>query len=267
MKIKGVLFLLLVLITLQFASAVTTPIIVQTFSNHDIMVSVLRPGYVYNLIESFHGVSDTDGKFSATLNTNNSDKIDIKVWVKKDNQAIATQKFKGYDVGSPINLEVYPEGYKKPEPVINTSIEENSTSNETVVNNTNETVNDTQAQGSLLTGAAIKEGKSSGKTLYYIIGAIVLLGIIGFTSAVMLRRREYSPKEIKVRKLSEIQKERQEMKGKSAEEYKRAYEAAQKKVEESQKEINKLKNQEKIKQIEDRIAKERDEVNRLRRGY
>lgn len=278
MKNKGVLGIFLLLILIQFTSAVTTSIKVETFSNHDIMVSALRTGQVYNLIESFHGKSDVSGIFLATLTTDSIDEIDIKVWVKKNNTVIVTKRYDRYPTSSAINLEVYPDDYIKPTPTVNTSNETDivATTNGTVpvnntvvVENTTETVTEASDSGSKLTGATVKEGESSGKTLYYIIGAIVLLGIIGFTSAVVLRRRDFlsNPKEVRVRKFSEIQRERQEMKGKSAEEYKRAYEAAQKKVEESQKEINRLKNQEKIKQIEDRISKERDEVNRLRRGY
>lgn len=272
MKNKGVLGIFLLLILIQFTSAVTTSIKVETFSNHDIMVSALRTGQVYNLIESFHGKSDVSGIFLATLTTDSIDEIDIKVWVKKDNQAIVTRRFDGYNLSSPITLEVYPESYVKPEPVANTSLNvtSNTTTNETQLNKTEEiTINDTSDSGSKLTGAAVKEGESSGKTLYYIIGAIVLLGIIGFTSAVVLRRRDFpsNPKEVRVRKLSEIQRERQEMKGKSAEEYKRVAEKAEKKVEEMQHEVNKLKNQDKIKQIEDRIRQQQEEVRRLRKGY
>jgi len=270
MERKEVLVLLLLFIAFPFISAVSVPINVETFPNHEIMISGLYPGSVYSLIQSFHGKSDASGKFSVILNTS-IDKIDVKVWVKKDNTAIVTKRFDGYPTGADINLEVYPENYQKPAPVANVSNETAlaAPTNESIIENTSETVTETSESGSKLTGAAVKEGESSGKMLYYIIGAIVLLGIIGFTSAVIIRRRDFpsNPKEVRVRKLSEIQRERQEMKGKSAEEYKRAYEAAQKKVEESQKEINKLKNQEKIKQIEDRISKERDEVNRLRRGY
>jgi TolA-binding protein len=45
------------------------------------------------------------------------------------------------------------------------------------------------------------------------------------------------------------------------------YEGGEKKVEEMQHEVNKLKNQEKVKQIEDRIRQQQEEVRRLRRGY
>jgi len=103
MKKKEVLFLFLILFSMQFLTAAATTINVETFSNHDVMISALKPGYVYNLIESFKGVSNTFGKFSATLNAENIDKVDLKVWVKKNNELIVMKRFEGYNTGETIN--------------------------------------------------------------------------------------------------------------------------------------------------------------------
>ncbi|HLC77535.1 MAG TPA: hypothetical protein VJH92_00230 [Candidatus Nanoarchaeia archaeon] len=277
MKFKEISIITFLLVFLmQFTSAIATPVSVQTFPNYDVMVSALRPGYVYNLIgDSFQGVSNANGTFSITLSTNDSDDIDVKVWVKKDNVPIVIKRFEGYNVGVPINLEVYPDNYVKPTPVVNVS--ENTTKTDSVpVNETNDKTPDStntsntsaENSGSKLTGAAVDDGKSSSNTLYYLLGGAVLLALAGFVASTLLKRREgIVPKEVRVRKLSDIRKENSELSAKSAEEYKRAYEATEKKLEESQREITKLRNQEKIKQVEDRILREKEELRKLRKGY
>ena len=66
-------------------------------------------------------------------------------------------------------------------------------------------------------------------------------------------------KDVKIRKLSDIHEEHPEN-------YKRAVGQAERKMQDMQREINRLKNQDKVKQIESRIRQEQDEIRKLRRG-
>lgn len=262
------LVLFFLLVTINFVSAISTSITVTTLPNHDIMVGILKPDEIYYLLDSFHGKTNVNGEFSLTY-ISSLDVIDIGVWVKKDNQVIATERFNDHYTGSPISLEVFPEGYINPSK--NKSTQQNETNlttetNKTVVNTTsNQAIpNETLANGTGvdvspgITGSATSEEKGfMSKNIKYIIIVLIVL-IVAFVVRFIIKKKTANPaigKEIKVKKLSEVKKEK---------DYKKIIEDAEKKIDEAKKEINSFKNAEKIQEINRRMIEDQKELKRLR---
>ena len=271
------LFLLFILLIVPFLSS--TQVNIKSFPSHKVEVRALVSGSVYSLIESFYGSTDASGMFSQVISLDESE-FDVKVWIKNGNDVVVSERFDGISLSDTLNLVMFPgsvetvDSFEVPAEATNetepTNITENTTevANDSVEDSSIDTA-ETPPEAAGITGLSTSEdtGFFSGSSLYYIIGVVVLLAI-GFFGFTAFKKSQGAPtRGIKVKKLSELQREREEMSGKSVEEYKHALDSAQKKLEESQREISKLKNQEKIKQIEDRMNKEKEEVNRLRRGY
>ena len=118
-----------------------------------------------------------------------------------------------------------------------------------------------EESGSMLTGSAIfgDEGIFSGKTLYYIFGGVLALGIL-FFGFKFIKKRKPSLKNIKIRKLSDLKPKKDE-----TEEDKRITDAEEK-LKQAQEEINSLKNQGKIKALEEKMEADRKELQRLKEG-
>src|SRR3989344_3849128 len=120
MKGRVILVLpLLMLFVIPLVFAADTKITVTTLPNHDVDISVLRHGQVYSLIESYHKNSGSGGNISVTTTTTES-MVDVLVWVKKDNVIVKYEKFEtGFPVGTPINLDVFPDWYIKQKEIEN----------------------------------------------------------------------------------------------------------------------------------------------------
>jgi cell division protein FtsL len=266
---KGVTIGFLILATISFISAVSTTINVETFSNHNIEVRVLEAGSVFTTIESFRGISDIDGKFSATLNTDGVDTMDIKVWVKKNNEIIVLKRFDGFIAGSPVSLEVYPDSYVKPVAASNSTKNETNKTNETLpsVALTTETEETTSSQKGI-TGLSTSEDTGKGgflskEVMYFFVGLIVIAGLF-FLGIVAFKRKEYGVtkniKDVKVKKLSDVQSEKKQ----KLDDYKKAIEEAENKISDAQKDINKLRNAGKIEDVKRRLIEDQRELLKLR---
>ena len=82
-KEKRLIFILLVLIlSTQVISAISSEVTVKTVPNHKIMISILKPGEIYSLIESFHKETGPTGEVPITFSYEGST-FDVAVWVKK----------------------------------------------------------------------------------------------------------------------------------------------------------------------------------------
>ncbi|MEK6945873.1 MAG: hypothetical protein AABW63_03705 [Nanoarchaeota archaeon] len=270
---KSIIFLFLVLTSVYFVSADSTTVNIQTFSNHDVMVSAIQPGSLYDLIESIHGTSDAEGKFSGTLEINNTDSIDLKVWIKKDNEVIVLKRFDDYAVGTIINLEAYPDSYVKPVTVDTSTTNVTNVTPEVNISNQITTSNNSSASPQPgLTGFSTSENTNKGffssQSLYFFIGLIAIVGIF-FLGVLFLKKRgsRYEPREEthgpNVRKLSDFLEER---KHRMNENYGASLQDAEKKLKEAQAEINRLKNSGKIEEAKRKLVADEKELMRLRRG-
>ncbi len=270
---KSVFGLVVLLLALQFVIAVDTGLTIKTVPNQRVDISVVRPNQVYSLIKSFHVNSDSNGEAKVTF-SHDENTFNVRVWVKGDGVEIASKKFEEeYPTGEPLTLELYPKWYSPP--VDETIMNETNSSSEInlIINNENtseitvqEVLNiENNSVNSSGTGLVISKGTLgfSKKTIYYFIGIVVLLSMVFFV-LLKIKHSQSVPKEIKVKKLSEFNAERKEQL--ESPDHKEAIEIAEKKIEEAQKEINKLKNEDKIKEIRDRMNQEQKELDRLTRG-
>lgn len=245
---------------LQLTSAIDTKIKVTTYANHDISIDFLTasPMKLIKTMKMSSGTGETSFVYSSA-----ESKFNMNVFVLNQGQKIINARFDDNAAGEPIHLILFPTNKTiikdLPEEIPNIINETNNTQVELSLNQSqNNSLEDKDKLS--LTGSATEGTSSSvlsGKSIYY-IGAIVLLAIIVIVFISI--KKKSAPKELKVRKLSELKSE-------SPKAYKKEAEQAEKKVEEMQKELNRYKNQDKIKQIEARISQEQEEVRRLRRGY
>jgi len=302
-KKLALIFVFLFLLA-QFVSATDTKITIKTIPDYNLMISALKPGSVYSLVESFHVDSGASGEVSVTLSSN-VNSFNLAVWVKKDNVKIVNKKFEDeFPAGIPLVLEVYPEWYEKEEKI---EANETNSSLDLSENQTNQITEDTEtdseletdeinqnigasstseegiknAEPSSITGSVIfgNAGILTKKIIYTIImGAFILLLITLIISKKL--KKISSQKDIKIKKLSEIKDEKKSKEIKPAENKpispvdssKNSREPvksdrileAEKKLKEAQDEINKLKKEERIMEIKKRIVENEKELIKLR---
>ena len=259
--VKKIIFSLLVLIFLvQVISAIDTEITIKTLPDHDVNINFLNPSPGEGNInfESFHENSGESGNISFVFSSNEV-KFDITAFVMKSTEKIVYKRFDDNTAGESLYLTLFPEGseiIRNFEAVTNQTLEENSTINETLEENETET--EIEITGSAIFG---EEGIFSKKATYYVIGAIILLGIGAFVFF-KLKEKQKTPKEVKIKKLSELQTEKKEKLGNKEE----IIEDAEKKIKEAQEDIRKIKNEDKIKEAKKKLIEDEKQLMRLREG-
>lgn len=266
--LTALIFLVLVI---NFVSAIDTEIIVKTLPDHNVMISALRVSEnPYDLIESFHLKSDEEGTTSTTLSSS-EESFNLAIWIKKGNDVVKYEKFENsYPAGTPVELEMYPDWYIKQKEIeaefakraaltsANLTEEESSsevTENQTETETTSipttedsETPAEEETNSSEITpgisffnvaGSAVfgDDGLLSKKTLYYIIGGILLLAIFIACLKFTLRK----------------------MKGKSGTSFagtgdEERIKADERKIKEAREEIERLKNKSQDSEKEKKIA-------------
>jgi len=93
MKVKIFCFVALVLLLVPFAVA-DMNINVRTYSDHLVSISVLDPGYVYSLLDSYHLTSDVKGEVTATY-TGSKSEVKLLVKVSKGGEKVLLENFDG----------------------------------------------------------------------------------------------------------------------------------------------------------------------------
>ncbi|HDZ61202.1 MAG TPA: hypothetical protein ENH46_05840 [Candidatus Pacearchaeota archaeon] len=270
---KKVFFSLAILVLfVNFVAAVDTELTVKTVPEMRVDISILRPGYIYSLIESFHETSDASGEIKVTF-SHNQDDFKVKVWLKEDNEVFMSESFEEeYPTGEALTLEMYPKWYSPPETedlVLNETnssgeTQEQNTTEQEIIIGESDKVESSKQTGSVIFG---EEGIVTKKRIYYILGGILLLVGLFFGSRLLLKHKGEG-REIKVRKMSEFQaetKEKAERKEESDREGDNRLANAEKKLKEAQEEINLLKNQDRIKELENKIEEDKDRLERLRK--
>jgi hypothetical protein len=246
---------LLVFSTLQFTSAIETKIKVTTYANHDLSIDFLSTSPV-NLIKTMK-VSSGTGEVSFTYSSTES-RFNMNVFVFSGGVKVLNSRFDDNVAGESIHLILFSNN--------KTIIRDFQEVTQNNTNNTGVTQNQSQNNSSQNNSLNNQSGDPSpgssilsGNTPYYIGGAILLVIIVFFLIKIV-KNKPFAKKDVKVRKLSDIHEEHPEN-------YKRAVEQAERKMQDMQREINRLKNQEKIKQMESRVRQEQEEIKKLRRGY
>mgnify|MGYP001611199228 CR=1 FL=1 len=261
---------------MSLASA-DTSITVKTLSYHDASIYVLDSDQIYYLLESFHKNTANSGEVKVVTNVTKS-KVKIRVLVKKNNAVVLSETFEGQSTGKPLVFEVYPEGYVSPSNKdtlnvstnISANLSENSTSeNSTLLNenitenilNTTTTESENITEG--ITGRVTEEKDSifsKSIFIYIVLGIIIAGGIfliimrktIGKTTTFIA---DSKPKKQEIDTANTLNFLEQ-----------KKLEEAERKIREAQAQINALRNKEKITDLERRIAREQDELRRLKQS-
>ena len=261
MRIKIIFGIMVLLFALNFASAATdTEVTINTIPYYDLMVRFLSPGTTTIVGEgSIYATSNATGIATFTFSSG-IDQFEVKVWLKKDGETVLIKEFEEtYNAGGNLNLDIYPEWYEIPkkEEVVNESetIVQNITEE---VKNTTEEINSTEKQEKVT--ALVSGGIIKSKTSRY-IGLGILVILIGFFVIKKIKSKK-PKKEIKVKKLSEIQDDKENR----IKEQEERIENAQKELEEAKKAINNIKNENKIAEVKKKLIEDEKELMRLRRG-
>lgn len=276
---KHLAFLLLAVVCVSFVSAIDTKVEIQTVSGYDVQVAASRANSVaFELLTPsiLKAKADANGSASFLLSFN-ATTYNLDVTIKKDN--ITINKTRRFDLisGDALMLDFVPEWEKAiraqkanltetnlttnfSEEITNNSIEENQTLETPVEQKELIEGNKTEGNWASSTGLfIIEKGKSlfSSNMTYYVI-AILAIGVFAF----VIRRRFTSPtelREIKVRKLSELNAERNEERRKGNE-----LKEAEERLKDAQAKVNKLKNKGKVRELEEKIEEEKEELERLK---
>lgn len=256
MKLVCFSVLFMFLFVMPMMSAIDTEIKIKTLPFHEVQVAVAKPNSVsFESWGNFKNYSDQYGDVSFVFSSD-KDSFDLIIYIKKDNEKIMPRKFlEGFIAGDSIYLEIAPSRF--------TFIE---TPSDEIVEEVNVSENMTQeGEDSQLTGSAIfgEDGLLSGGKIYWIIGGLLLL-VAAFFIFKIIRKKIKFPKvskEIKIKKLSELEAEKKE----KVSDDRSIIEDAEKKIKEAQEDIRKLRSDDKIKEAKKKIIEDEKELMRLRR--
>jgi len=270
---KSILIFFAIIFLVGIVNAVDTEIKIKTLQNHEVQVSVADGTIVdFSVIQRFKATSDEYGDVSFNL-ASDIEKINLYVYVKEGNENVITEKYMGYDTGKPISIELAPSWFEfiKTPTTNNTKSDANISSN----NSTLEAAADVEPEKELLSNKSSdkknfiltglttlfgKEGLLSTKTFYYIIviGLIATVVIVAF----VFRNKIFGSKilkDIKTKKLSEFLEEKKEKSGYDMKEL----DEAEKKIKEAQEKISRLRRDEKVRELRNKIGNYENELKRL----
>ena len=263
--------IVIILLVLPLIVAIQTKITIKTEPEKLVSIRVTDPSTDEKLVNLFER-ADATGLYETTVSTGIKE-INIRIISKRnDNTIIGSEEINNHIAGSAISVDF-----------VKTNVTEtssNETGNASITELNNETQNeqvtlleDKNETKSFISSLTIfGEGSSFTKYLYYIIGGIVVIAIIGF---VVARRPSFfskneeggkSQEQVNVKKMSDFQKEQRERAVSRDEEII----GAEKKLRAAQAELEKIKTEDRIKKEEDmlrrKIEEDRERLRRLREG-
>ncbi|NCO11165.1 hypothetical protein CO038_00320 [Candidatus Pacearchaeota archaeon CG_4_9_14_0_2_um_filter_39_13] len=268
MVVKRWGFLLLLLLVIPVLSpevlGFTSQIkVVTTTPEADVTIKIIIPEDINRRVRNtLEAVTDSEGIAIVDYTTENP-YFEMKVSVSKSGiTQFRDVAFGPYEDQAEIVIGL-PKGIEEETPVVepseNNATEENVTE-EAAELEPNVTLGqeDASADGEI-TGQAVTGGPTEGisKIFYYILAVVVLGGIIGFVVGRMIRTRK-----IKMGLIDAVPTKSKVVKEVDADELA----DAERKLMEAQAQINKLRSRDKIKQAEERLQRDRDELEKLRKG-
>jgi len=268
--IFGFVFLLLI----QIVAATNTEINVKTLPGHKVEIFVYKVEGLMQ-IETFTLISPESGKVSTTY-TGNQGYIDIRVKITKDGETVLNEKFEAYATGETAYLQLIPgdiladysefeveeiieEENITEEEVVGTEIAatvtieepvEEPTIEEPIVEETIiEEIEEPKEVKNSITGQAISDNGigSLPNTIYYIIGAVMVVALA--LVLILKRMAHHTVKPISSPEISD-----------------KTIEDLETKIQNAQKEINKFKNKGRIKAAQKKIEDDKKSLERLEKG-
>jgi len=266
MRHKLIVYFVLAVFLISYASATDTEINVKTLSNVKVTIQVLDPAQVYLLLNSFHVESGYSGEVSAAY-VGEEETVDIKVQITENGNQLIVEKFKGVKTGKPVYVTAFIGNVSisdEKEPVVSDVPSQNS-SNATNVSSqiaSNASVNDSSEieADKGVTGSAILDKINFPVKWYYILGGIVLILVVGFLIFRFFINRSSS--QVPAYNVTKLNRNNmispRKMEGELGE--------AHKKIIALQNEVNGLKKAEKIKEAERKIQADKEELERIKKG-
>ena len=272
--IKKILVILLVSVFfVHLVSAIDTEIRLKTPSFTEVDLTILDVDIAgFSALDGPHKlISDYYGDLSYVYSGSESN-FDLMVYLKKGGKEIYSKKYREYyPAGEPIYLEIIPDGYElieTPDSVPLISNVTNSTNSTELNETTNSTLLNSSNSSAGVAGLSISKDSKifSLKTLLYILGIAVLF-FIGFF-AFKFAQTQKTPK-IKITKLSDMNPSKKEGKKDSHGEESNVNKIigeAEEKLKLAQAEISGLKKQQRIKELKEKMARDKKELRDLSRG-
>ena len=260
---KKIFFCLVILIlSFQLISATETIIKVKTVPFKNINLIVLSSSL--EVYETFNKDADQYGDASFLFSSDKS-RFDLTIFVKDVDldKKIAYKKLENQIAGEEIYVEVIPEDFaivKTPGEENEQEIIENTPLNDSLISLQEEPEEKSKISGYAIFGENIQLRNI---ILYALGGTIILLA--AFFIFKKIKKRNKREKGIKVKKLSELRSEEKTLINEgSPQNYYEILNNTQKKLEETQKELDKVKNREKIREIEKKIQRDQQELRKLK---
>jgi len=254
--------LILLILSFQLISATETIIKVKTVPFKNINVIVLSSSL--EIYDSFNKDADQYGDASFLFSSDKS-RFDVTIFVKDVDldKKIAYKKLEYQVAGEDIYVEVVPEDFtivKTPGEEAETEIVENISLNDSITSLQEEPIQKSRISGYAIFG----ENTKLRDIILYSLGGIIIL-LIAFFIFKKIKKRNKGEKGIRIKKLSELRSEEKALDNDgSPQNYYQILNNTQKKLEETQKELDKVKNREKIREIERRIQKDQQELRKLK---
>ena len=288
MEKKFVVFVFIALFIIPFVSAIETQINIRTLPSHKVNAQILDPVPPNYALDSFNGYANLDGDITFAYKSELKE-VGIKVQINdKEGKLVTVEKLGNFPTGSPLFLQVIKGNIsldfrELSKPAQNTTnATQNVTANQTqpATNITNQTttnvtanqsdVNSTQTglSGTIL---GITEKIKFSKTVYYIIIGFAALVVLFFVIRAGYRKYQKSPyigsSTTKIDSQGRIHQQTASNLTSNSKLLEKELVSARNKIRELQSEINRMKNQERIREMEKRIQAEKDEIERLKKGF
>ena len=269
---KKVLFAVtvLLLLILPIASAINTEIKVKTMPFHEVQLTTYNSNTeAFDAFERFKGEADKYGDITFTAISDES-AFNIIIYIKWNGATVVSKRYEeGYTAGEPIYIEIARPGFQFIETPEETGEEppENETRNDTVTDEETETqqediqeeqqtTEESNQDDSEITGLSIFEKVGEGlssKTLWLIVIILVVVAVILFFMKKASSMQMFSKTPL-LKTNNEGSAGGQELR------------RAERRIAEAQAEINRIKNKERIRDAEKRLATDMESLRRLKRG-
>ena len=271
-------FLLIQVVSL--ASATETEIKIKTIRFHEVQATLyadLSAGST--VLERFKGNTDVFGDITFR-HISSEFSFNMIVYVKDGNgDTIISKKYtEDFPAGESIYIELAPTGVELTPSPSSEEIAINETNvsleNQTIIA-ANFTINDTEEEIEITEEPTIEttkitkfaifgdQGFLSLRRIFYTIGIIILFSLITILTLGVIKHKKLKggAKEIKIKKLSELQAEKKE---KLQESYDDIIDNAEEKIKEALEAIEKLRKSDKIAEVKKKIIEDEKELVRLR---
>jgi hypothetical protein len=257
---KILCFALLFFLVFPLVSALVSEVTVHTEPEHNLSVYVKNPIEENKEITFLSVNSDTDGYATFSVSSD-APRLSFSITARKNGKIADSGDYEDRIAGGTIIIDMIEAPVVEPEETIIQNSSVNESENDLLSDESAEEPEETaetenSSKSFLPTGKVISVLKENKRILFYLFGAVVLFGAIIFFSINM--KKNHSNEDIKVKKLSDVQKEKV-----NSEEDSQRITELQAQIAHAQQEINKIKNKDKIEEVRKKLEEDKKELEEL----